>query len=134
MRGRESRTGGLVVGALELLKPGLKARVGDAGIYPVECGRGGGSVVCVAGEGRNARDAGVDLGSTFDVRDLGEGDTAGQDVLAVEGAGCIFDADAAGDRVGIDAASIAVAGKGDPAVSVAEFEGELLEFEAHGNV
>lgn len=110
----------------------MKARVRDAGVYLLGCGRG--SVVCVADKGGDARDTGVDLGSTFDVRDLGEGNTAGQDVAAVKGTRCIFDADAAGGRVGVDAASIAVAGKRDPAIHVAEFKGELLKVEAHGAV
>lgn len=134
MCGRESCTRGLVVGAPELFKPGLKAGIGDTGVYLAGCDKGRGSVICVAYEGGDARDAGVDLGSTFNVRNLREGNTAGQDVLAVKGAGCIFDANAAGGRVGVDAARIAVAGKGDPAVSVAEFEGELLKVEAHGDV
>lgn len=134
MCGRESCTWGPVVGVPELLKPGLKARIGDTWVYLAGCDKGRGSAVCVADEGGDARDTGVDLGSTFDVRDLREGDTAGQDVLAVKGAGCIFDANAAGGRIGVDAASIAVASKGDPAVSVAEFEGELLKVEAHGDV
>lgn len=134
MRGRESCTWGLVVGIPELLKPDLKARVGDAGVYLLGRDRGGGSVVCVADEGGDNWDTGVDLDSTFDVRDLGEGDTAGQDVLAVKRARCIFDADATSGRVGVNAAGIAIPGKRDPAVSVAEFEGQLLEVEAHSDV
>lgn len=134
MRGSEYRTGRLVAGTLEIREPRLEARVSDARV-DVVCGGGwGGRIFWVADEGCDAGDTGEDLRGALDVSNLSQGDTASQDVLAIEGAGGVFDADAAGDGVGKDTAAVAVAGERNPAAGVTELEGELLEVEALGNI